>query len=158
MALAHFDLEEAIDTRIQLEGYAAVRAAARAPDAELERMAKLVEKMANPSLSADAVHALAEEFHVAIVDASGNKLASFLLQGLLKAGVQREMVLASEKLPEWETLVSRVCGEHVVILEKIRCGDGAAAAELLESHIRHFYKDVVGADAGRRPSESPPEP
>jgi GntR family transcriptional repressor for pyruvate dehydrogenase complex len=142
LALAHFDLDDLVDTRIQLEAHAATQAAARADEGQLGRLAGLVEKMADPGLPAKEFNALDTEFHVAIGEASGNKLVSVLMQGL-RDSVEREMVLASEGLGEWAPVARRLHGEHGAILEHIRTGDGPGAARLMDSHIRRFYTDVV---------------
>ena len=148
LALAHFGLEDLVETRIQLEGHAAERAALRASEEDLANLASLVEAMAEPNLAAAEFNALDTEFHVAIAEASQNRLLSVLMQGLRDA-VQREMILVSEGLPDWGPVARKLRQEHLEILKHIREGDGTGAAKLLDSHIRTFYSEVVSV---RQPS------
>jgi DNA-binding FadR family transcriptional regulator len=142
LALSRFDLDDLVDTRIQLEGHAADLAAGRADQESLARLGELVDAMSDPQLPAGDFHALDTEFHVLIGVASGNRLLGVLMQGL-RDSVEREMVLASEGVSEWGPVARRLHREHEEILRRICDGDGAEAARLLDRHIRRFYSEIV---------------
>lgn len=142
LALSRFDLDDLVDTRIQLEGHAAALAASRADQEALARLDELVDAMRNPALTPGDFFAIDTEFHVLIGIASGNRLLGVLMQGL-RDSVEREMVLASEGVSEWRPVAERLHREHEGILSHIRDGEGARAADLLSSHIRKFYSEIV---------------
>ena len=145
LALAHFGLADLVETRVQLEMHAARQAAAQASEADVEHLSRLVQAMGNPDLPAQDFNALDTEFHVAIAEASRNKLLSVLMQSLRDA-VQREMALASQTLSDWAPIARQLQLEHLEILQHIRAGDGTGASRLLDAHIRRFYSDVVTPD------------
>jgi GntR family transcriptional regulator, transcriptional repressor for pyruvate dehydrogenase complex len=84
------------------------------------------------------------EFHVSIARASGNGLVVTLMQALRDA-VKAEMVRAFTAIEDWRSVGDRLVAEHAGIVDAIEAGRGAEGADLVEAHIRTFYRDRLAA-------------
>lgn len=84
------------------------------------------------------------EFHVSIARASGNGLVVTLMQALRDA-VKAEMVRAFTAIDDWRAVGERLVAEHAEIVDAIEAGRGVEGADLVESHIRSFYRDQLAA-------------
>ncbi|MEI2778344.1 MAG: FCD domain-containing protein [Tetrasphaera sp.] len=142
MALSRFDLTDLMETRIRLERWAAQLAAANADEDRIGAAERLVDAMEDEALAPRDFNRLDTEFHQVIAKASGNRLLTSLMQALRDA-VEREMVSTVESIDDWEDVVYRLRHEHRALIDAISAGDGDEAADLVETHIREFYKQEM---------------
>jgi GntR family transcriptional repressor for pyruvate dehydrogenase complex len=149
---ATFDLVEA---RTYVEIALAELAALRRTDADLERTAAALERMAREGVTSEAFIDADLTFHLSIGQASGNMVLFGTLQSiqsLLRAWITR--VLASSGRTRWSY------EEHVPIFEAIKRGDPAGAAAAMTVHMRsatNRLTDSLGiGPAGSRDVASDP--
>jgi DNA-binding FadR family transcriptional regulator len=139
LALSNFSLDDLVNTRSMMEAVAAEAAAAHAGPQDIQRLSAILERMSDPDLEPDDFNELDTDFHVAIANASGNKILAELMQSL-RDFMKYEMVRAFVQLgPEWRSSMTRLIVEHRRILAAIANHDGGAAARLVRHHIRSFY-------------------
>jgi GntR family transcriptional regulator, transcriptional repressor for pyruvate dehydrogenase complex len=146
VALVEIELPHLIDVRVQLERHAVVGAAWRCSGEELAGLRSLVESMQPGRVSSVEFNELDTEFHVSIARASGNGLVVTLMQALRDA-VKAEMVRAFTAIEDWRSVGVRLVAEHAGIVDAIAAGRGVEGADLMESHIRSFYRDQIAARA-----------
>jgi len=104
---------------------------------------------ANAAGDTDLTQQLDREFHMSIVEATGNVVSIQVarsLTELLKAAVRRSHEVA------YGTVNGRsnVVAQHQVIMDAILAGDGVAASEALRHHLSHFsnlIRQQADADA-----------
>ena len=127
------DLQEIYEIRYALEGMAAFSAAKRGATPELLEYKKKFEKLArNPeTTSAAEIDELGTQFHLKIIEATGNKtlvklFKQFRLPFLLEGG----LVSASRV-----TVVQQLVDEHMRILNAIVVGDASKAQRLMCEHL-----------------------
>jgi DNA-binding GntR family transcriptional regulator len=136
----HFDA--IYEFRSVLEPWAASLAAERATPQQIERGRALVEQGQRVAAAGDA-HATLQadiEFHNFIYEASGNPLVTESMQ-LHWQHLRRSMGEVLQR----PRFTQKVWREHAAILEAIAAGDRAAAARLLEAHVREA-RERVGAE------------
>jgi DNA-binding GntR family transcriptional regulator len=127
-ALSVHDLLEAFPVRAALEGLACRLAAERISDAQLERLATLVEEMrAAPDPRAEST--ADSEFHATIVAAAGNATLTRQWNQLLP----HARTFISLTLPD--SSEGSVAERHVAILEALRRRDAGAAAQAMQDHL-----------------------
>jgi DNA-binding GntR family transcriptional regulator len=127
-ALSVEDLLEAYPVRAALEGLACRLAAERISDAQLARLAALIEDMRTAE-DARAESAADSDFHATIVEAAGNATLSRQWGQLLP----HARTFISMTLPA--SVRGSVAERHVPILEALRRRDPAAAAAAMEEHL-----------------------
>jgi DNA-binding FadR family transcriptional regulator len=134
-------LADLLEVRESLEMLSARSAAARATTQE---RAALVAATKDMSAITDASEFLAAdaEFHVMIARASGNNLAPLLMEAI-RESMARVMLVAFSQLTDWEAERKLLASEHLDIANKIRTGQGEAAAQALHAHICGFYGRVL---------------
>jgi DNA-binding FadR family transcriptional regulator len=143
LALRHVSADSLIEFRVAIESWAA-RAAATAPrDETLEELGGLLERMHGDGLGQVAFHELDAAFHLTLARASGNELAALVLEGA-RSAIQRAMLDAILRVPDWPATRARLVHEHGRIAAAIRARDPGRAAQRVESHIRRFYLEHVG--------------
>lgn len=142
LALAHFNLEDVVRTRVTLESAAVAAAAQSAQPEELAPLRELLDRMADPTLGPDQFNELDTDFHVGIAVASGNTLLKELMQALREA-VHQVMVEAFERLPDWQAVADELRTEHRAILTAIEAHDDVAAMAAVTHHINDFYRSMV---------------
>jgi DNA-binding GntR family transcriptional regulator len=120
------------DVRLTLEPYLTRLAADRATAAELAAVEAVLERFAE-AIDADPSVAgqLDADFHVAIYEASRSQLMSVLRGYWSRLQLELSRRVYTAELPR------RFLREHVAILDALRSGDGAAAAERMHKHIEH---------------------
>jgi GntR family transcriptional repressor for pyruvate dehydrogenase complex len=148
VALADIAFEDLIDVRIQLERHAAAGAATNRTDDDVVRLRELVESMQPSRVSSTEFNELDTEFHVSIARSSGNRLTATLMQALRDA-IKAEMVRAFTAIEDWRSAGDRLVAEHSGIVDEIEARRPAEAADLVEAHIRSFYRDQVAGDPHR---------
>jgi GntR family transcriptional regulator, transcriptional repressor for pyruvate dehydrogenase complex len=142
VALAGIALGDLIDVRVQLERHAARGAAEGHRPGDVVRLRELVAAMDPAKVSSAEFNELDTEFHVSIARSSGNTLAATLMQALRDA-VKSEMVRAFTEIADWRVVGDRLVAEHTAIVDAIEAGRGEEAADLVEAHIRVFYRDQL---------------
>lgn len=138
LALGHFGDGDVLRTRSMLEEWAIVEASAHAGEQDFRELEALLGEMDAPELTARGFNRLDTEFHVRLTEATGNALASYLMSSLRMA-IQRNMIEAYEKLPDWRRTARSVQEEHRAILQAVRTGDTQRGVELVRRHIIDFY-------------------
>ncbi|KHL18983.1 UNVERIFIED_CONTAM: hypothetical protein LK11_04460 [Mumia flava] len=134
------DLEEIFELRGLLEPVGA-RLAATSPLLDLEVLEGLASRieLAATVRDIDTVTSLNNEFHAAVVTASGSRR----LGGLLSSLVQVPIV-HSTFAHYTPTELTRSLGQHREILEALRSGDADWAESVMRSHIRHGWVAIRG--------------
>jgi GntR family transcriptional repressor for pyruvate dehydrogenase complex len=140
LALSNFSLDDVVGIRTTLEAAAAETAATQATPADLERLERILDRMADQALAPLDFNELDTEFHVGIAVASGNRLIAELMQSLRDV-MKNEMIHAFDMLgPNWRRSSARLMAEHREVLTAISTNQGAAAAAAVTRHIRDFYQ------------------
>jgi DNA-binding FadR family transcriptional regulator len=141
VALAEIALDDLVDVRVQLERQSAAGAATKSSTRDIATLRELIE-LQRGSRSSVEFNELDAEFHVMIARASGNKLSATLMQALREA-VKAEMVRAFAAMDDWHAVADQLISEHSAIVDAIEAGKAARAANLVEAHIRTFYREQV---------------
>ncbi|ETK31321.1 FadR/GntR family transcriptional regulator [Microbispora sp. ATCC PTA-5024] len=131
LGLAALSMREAVDTRLMIEQWSVVRAARSG--AGLEEMARALAAMDE----ATSPHAFVEHdvaFHLAITEASGNRLTAAIMRALREA-VHRYAVDAVVRLGDTGDLQA----DHRRIHAAVRDGDAAGAADAIADHLARAY-------------------
>lgn len=134
LGLSSLSLEEVIDARLMIEQWSAARAAAQRADPSALRDA--LERMDGAATAEDFVeHDTA--FHVAVAEASGNRLIAAMMRSL-RDSVRRYAIEAVERLGD----TSGLRADHHRIHRAIVSGDHVEAAAAVEIHLRRAYPDI----------------
>ncbi|MFP5068122.1 FadR/GntR family transcriptional regulator [Pseudonocardia nantongensis] len=137
LAVDSFPVDDVTEARVMLERFSAGLAAQRCTPAELLRMAAQLDAMdadLGPAEFSDADIA----FHVSIAGAAGNRLVGELTVAI-RESVRGVLLGAMYEQGDWHALRDRLRAEHRKIHAAIAAGDGAAAGERIEAHIRAFH-------------------
>lgn len=128
--LAERDVADLFEVRLNLETLAAQRAAENRTDADLDRLQDLLDSARRATQAGDLRTAtrLNLEFHLALVDASGNALLASIVHSL-SGPVRRVFRIAQDTTPD--DLIT----DHVELLEAVRARDAARAGKLAYAHI-----------------------
>lgn len=127
-----------------VEPQAAALAAARRTDADLEAMARALEGMGEHSLAVEAGRIADQNFHSALLRASGNAFIVSLTSGVAAAVSwttifkQRDKPLARDPLPD-----------HVRVYEAVKAQDPKAAEQAMTALVDLALLDTTNA---RRPA------
>jgi GntR family transcriptional repressor for pyruvate dehydrogenase complex len=131
LGLATLSMREVIDTRLMIEQWSAGHAARTGAD--LDAMALALAAMDEATTPEEFVeHDIA--FHVAIVEASGNRLTSAIMRAL-RASVRRYAIEAVVRLGDTTALQA----DHHRIHAAIRDGDATTATTAIADHLAHTY-------------------
>jgi len=147
VALTNFPIDQVVEARVMLERWSVRLAAKNASDADLAGLRTLLDEMDAEGISRATFNDLDTAFHVAIAEASGNRLVADLT-GAMREAVRHSLLAAFSDTAEWESLANRFRAEHRAIYESIAQGDGPQASDTVEAHIRNFL--------GRMPVLLPP--
>ncbi|TWF95311.1 FadR/GntR family transcriptional regulator [Saccharopolyspora dendranthemae] len=144
VALANFPVQHVVDARVMLERESAWNASERATRAELAGLRELLAAMDDPECDRERFNELDTEFHVAIAEAGGNRLIADMTIAI-RESMKRPLLTAFHELGDgWEPIVEGLRKDHHAIYRALAAGDGAAAQECTEKHIRGFYRDGLG--------------
>ena len=133
------EVEDLYDLRISLEELAARQAAQRIRRSECRRLAVILaevgRKLKSPNKS--RILELEQDFHVVILEASGNRTLSEIGRGILDRIwiIQNINLLTTSHLSEAHP-------QHLEVFHAIERGNAEHAAELIKKHIT-FAKDFV---------------
>jgi GntR family transcriptional repressor for pyruvate dehydrogenase complex len=137
VALTNFPVDQVVEARVMLERWSVRLAAANATPSDLTRLAGLLAEMDDPSVGRAAFNDLDTAFHVAIAQASSNRLVADLTSAMREA-LRHSLLAAFSDADAWEKLAAGFRTEHHAIYDCIASGDGPKAADTVESHIRDF--------------------
>lgn len=136
VALANFPMDDVVDARVMLERSSATLAAHNAAPANLDAMREALNGMDIPGVDQETFNELDTAFHVAIAEASGNRLVADMTIAL-RDSMRRPILQALHALgPDWEGVADQLRADHRAIYAAIESGQGETAAELVDQHIR----------------------
>jgi DNA-binding FadR family transcriptional regulator len=135
------------ETRVALERSSAALAAQRKNPRSLRRLKGLMTAMEGAD-AVDEFNDLDTDFHVQIARAGQSELIADLTVAIRQA-VRETIRTASRGLPNWPEHREELIHEHTEILIAIEAGDPAAAANLVEQHIRRAYVTLGISVPGR---------
>ncbi|MFC8952995.1 FadR/GntR family transcriptional regulator [Streptomyces sp. NPDC057101] len=143
LALGSYGVEDVLEARVVLERSSFEAAARSASEEDLAEAEALLARMREAGPDVVMYNDLDTAFHVLIARSSGNHLVSTLTSAV-RESVRTLILQAEEAAEDRAVTVDRLHAEHVELLRLLRAGEGAAAADLVERHIRGFHGAVVG--------------
>ena len=139
VALANFPIHDVIAARVILERSSAALAGDNAAEGDLAAMRAALAEMDSPGVGRERFNEMDTAFHVAIAEASGNRLVADMTIAL-RDSMRRPILHALEALgPDWETVADQLRADHHAIFIAIQSGDGALAADRIDQHIRSAH-------------------
>jgi GntR family transcriptional repressor for pyruvate dehydrogenase complex len=138
VALAKFPLKDVVETRVMLERGSAQLAASERRSDDLARMQTLLDKMDAVNVSRATFNDLDTDFHIAIAEAGRNRLAADLTSAIRQT-MRHSLLAAFEISPEWSNIARTLRDQHRGIYLAVKDGDGTAAANKVDEHIRWFF-------------------
>jgi DNA-binding FadR family transcriptional regulator len=129
-----FELRKIVEPR------AAALAALRRAPADIEQMRRGVEGMSQHSLAAEAGRSADQDFHAALLRATGNAFLSSLISGI-GAAVAYTTIFKQRA----STVVRETVTDHRKVYEAIVAGDANAAHAAMEELIDHGFQDTENA-------------
>lgn len=137
LASRHLPVADVVQARVLIEGWAVAQAAATRSE-ELTEAARLLAEMDEPGLAAEEFLDLDTRFHVALARTAGNVVVAAVMAAM-RSAIGDYVSAAVRRLPDWEPMAVRLRAEHHGILEAVRSGQAARAAEAVRAHIIGFY-------------------
>lgn len=138
VALANFPTDDVTEVRIVLERLSAGLAAQHAVVHQTRRMWTALTAMDDDSLTREEFNAQDTEFHVAIAEAAGNRLATDLTVAI-RESMRLPILVGLTAFDDWVTARDLLRREHHAVMEAIDARDAAVAAERIEAHIRSAW-------------------
>jgi len=133
------EVEDIYDVRLALEVVAAEEAAARMTESDQEKLSRILEEVANLIQIGDKgkILKLEQDFHVVIMEASGNRFLCEIGKGILERiwMIQNVNILTSDHL-----LIAHQ--EHDQIFKALKQGGPQTAADLMKKHLQ-FAKQYI---------------
>lgn len=136
-----FELTEA---RSLFEAEAAALAATTISDADLAKLDRLLEVMADDDLSDDAVSAADRDFHLTIASASGNQAIIHVVSTLWRLRNELPEVRASHALVCKQDGTARQ-SEHGEIVDALRNRDSHGARLAMRRHFNRLLESMLDA-------------
>ncbi|GAA3584769.1 FCD domain-containing protein [Amycolatopsis ultiminotia] len=137
LAVDSFPVDDVAEARVMLERFSAGLAARRRKAADLLRMEIELDAM-DADLGPEEFSDPDVAFHVAIAGAAGNRLVNELTVAIRES--VRGLLGAVREQGDWEALRDRLRAEHRQIYTALANGEAAAAADLIELHVRNFHR------------------
>ena len=137
LALSAAGTSDLTETRIALERSSAALAAQRTTPRSVRKLKVLASAMERAE-GVDEFNDIDTDFHVQIARAGQSELITDLTVAIRQA-VRETIRSATRGLPEWADHRDALLREHQAILAAIEASDSAAAANLIEQHIRRAY-------------------
>ncbi|QPC42841.1 GntR family transcriptional regulator [Kaustia mangrovi] len=134
------DYRDALRVRILLETETARLAAGRLSAATVAHIREKVETLLEDvrhggEISRQAIEDADNAIHLALAEASGNPLLCELIVSIR----QRSRLYGLDRRP---SRLHDTCVEHLAILDAVEAGDGEAAAQAMEDHLRIIMGDL----------------
>ncbi|OMH34238.1 FadR/GntR family transcriptional regulator [Tersicoccus sp. Bi-70] len=147
MAARNLPLDDIVQTRQLLEGWAARGAADRVAghgtDApELAEAEELLARMEAADVDRVEFHVLDSRFHLAVSALAGNVVVSTVMDSLRET-IRDYVMGAFSDLANWSEVAGTLRQQHRGILDAVRAGDGDAAEQLAREHIAWFVERAV---------------
>lgn len=144
VALANFPLPDVVEVRVALERLSARLAATHATPEGLAAMRDLLDTMDDPGIDRARFNDCDTAFHVAVAAAAGNVLARDFTAAI-RESMRLPILDRFRSLTSWDVVVAVLRHDHEAIYAAVARGDGHAAAELTEEHIRTAWHTLDGA-------------
>lgn len=139
VALANFPIPDVVAARVMLERSSARLAAENAGEGDLATMRAALDGMDAPGVDRERFNELDTAFHVAIAEASRNRLVADMTIAI-RDSMRRPILHALEALgQDWERVAEQLRADHHAIFKAIESGDGALAEERVDQHIRSAH-------------------
>ena len=148
-------MNDLVDFRCLLEGQGVRLAAARRDKKALAEVRKALEEVVRAGEergadSVDSFEAADIQFHLALISASGSEVMTIVMQAL-RSTVTRRLYEVLSSSPDAHETMKVFNAAHTAILAAVEKGDGEAAAEHMERHIRDAYaQSKTGGRAKKR--------
>lgn len=108
---------------------------------DVKTLNEMLDTMDDPDMPIQGFLRLDAEFHVALSRAAENPLLSTLM-GAVSLAISDYTLELSHRLPDWQATARRLQAEHRKVLETMISGDGDTASQLVEEHIRGYYRET----------------
>lgn len=151
LRLGGVPLGDLIELRRALEGAALAATAARRPRPDLSAATAALAAMDAAGTDVDAFEVADVQFHLALVEASGNS-ALRLVMLAVRSSISEHLRSALHRLPDVSEELDRLRAEHAAILAAVREGRSEDAGRIVGDHIRALYERT--ALTGERGSEA----
>lgn len=139
LLLGQLSLEELLTVRLLIED-AALRAASSHHNSDsLSRAESSLDKMRAHDDDPERFSQADIAFHVALVEASGNRAFSFVTK-VLRVALAAHLDEVLKQKPQTRQVLRKLIKEHESILQAVRSGHGRKAALLIQTHINDFYE------------------
>jgi GntR family transcriptional repressor for pyruvate dehydrogenase complex len=147
VALGSFDLEDVVETRVVLERASVVMACHNPRPQSLVRMRAALVAMDDPDVDRATFNQCDTDFHVALADAGGNRLMSDVTRAI-RESVRTPILATVTAMPEtgengWPRVRDGLLADHHAIFRAVEAGQADQAADLLEAHIRGFFRHMT---------------
>ncbi|WP_210491504.1 FCD domain-containing protein [Patulibacter sp. SYSU D01012] len=150
LRLGGVPLGDLIELRGALEGAALAATASRRPRPDLADATAALAAMDAAGTDVDAFEVADVQFHLALVEASGNS-ALRLVMLAVRSSISEHLREALHRVPDVADELDRLRAEHAAILAAVREGRADDAARTVGDHIRGLYeRTTVAGDAGGR--------
>lgn len=148
VALANFAVEDVLEVRVALERLSVRLAAGAIDDAAELALGQALEQMRTASSRA-AFNDADAQFHIAIAEAAGNRLAADTTIAI-RESVRLPLMAGFWGLAEdgYASLTARLIREHEEIFAALLEGDAARAEHLVEGHVRGAWARLRTAGPG----------
>lgn len=140
VAAQGFPIPDVYETRLLLEEWA-VAHLADVESVDLDPARATLSAMDAPELSLEDFFALDSQFHVRLVEASGNAVVSATMAGLRET-IEGYIRAGAVRVVDWAATGERLRHEHAEILHAIERGEPDTARELVRAHIAGYYADA----------------
>ncbi len=138
LAVASFPMSDVVEARVMLERFSAV-SAVESGAIDGAALDGILTAMEREDIGQDEFNELDTRFHVAIAESGGNRLVADLTVAVRESS-RTDIHAALTADPEWGDVRSTLRAEHRAIAGALTDGDGTRAADLLEAHIRGFFR------------------
>lgn len=138
LALSGFTADDMVETRIVLEGWAVRVAAHRHDVTALAEAGHFLDLMDDPLLTPAQFLEHDAQFHVALAEASGNRLIGYLMQSLRET-MHDHMERGFAHQPDPTAGMATLRREHRELYEHVLAAEADLAAAHVDQHIRKFY-------------------
>lgn len=143
VAAQGFAIADVVRTRVALESDA-VEALARATDADLSAVQRILSAMDAEGLSRAEFVALDAQLHLALAEAANNGVSLAMMAGLRDA-IEAYVIRGAERIDDWDGTAARLRHEHGDLVETIQAHDPERARRVITDHIRGYYDAIADA-------------
>ncbi|MET0736204.1 MAG: GntR family transcriptional regulator [Microbacterium sp.] len=135
-----FPLDDVVATRLVLET-AVVEAVAGSPEPASEGAHVVLDAMERDDLTPAEFLALDAQLHLALAEASGNRVIAATMTGL-RTAIESYVRAGADRIPDWDATAARLRAEHRALLAAVDAGDASLARTLVRDHITGYYAEA----------------